>query len=62
MKPLGEIKELLQQNREALRAQYGLQEIGIFSFHVRGEQREESDLDILIELERPIGFVRFMRL
>ena len=62
MKPLGEIKELLQQNREALRAQYGLKEIGIFSSYVRGELREESDLDILIELERPIGFVRFMRL
>lgn len=27
--------------------------IGIFGSYVRGEQRPDSDLDILIELERP---------
>jgi predicted nucleotidyltransferase len=26
---------------------------------LRGEQATESDLDILIELEKPIGFVNF---
>ena len=29
---------------------------------VRGEQGACSDIDILVEFERPIGFVRFMRL
>jgi hypothetical protein len=29
---------------------------------VRGEQGAGSDIDILVEFERPIGFVRFMRL
>jgi predicted nucleotidyltransferase len=29
---------------------------------VHGEQDAESDIDILVEFERPVGFVRFMHL
>jgi uncharacterized protein len=29
---------------------------------VRGDQGAGSDIDIFVEFERPIGFVRFMRL
>ena len=57
-----EIKELLQKNKPKFREQYGLKNIGIFGSYVRGEQVAESDLDILVELEKPIGFVKFMRL
>ena len=39
-----------------------MKEIGIFGSYVKDEQDEKGDLDILIELEKPIGFVRFMRL
>lgn len=62
MKTFDEIRELLQRHKEEFRAQYGLKEIGIFGSYIRGEQDAESDLDILIELEKPIGFVRFIRL
>lgn len=62
MKTFDEIRELLQRHRENLRKQYGVKEIGIFGSYVRGEQGAESDLDILVELEKPIGFVRFMKL
>ena len=62
MKTLEEIKELIQKHKEEFRRQYGLKEIGIFGSYVRGEQGTESDLDLLIELEKPIGFVKFMRL
>jgi len=61
MKTFDEIKELLQRHKETFREQYGLKEIGIFGSYVRGEQGDESDIDILIELEKPIGFVRFIR-
>jgi uncharacterized protein len=61
MKTFEEIKDLLQSHKEKYREQYGLKEIGIFGSYVRGEQGAESDLDILIELEKPIGFVRFIR-
>jgi len=62
MRTFEEIKELLQKNKSKFREQYGLKDIGIFGSYVRGEQVAESDLDILVELEKPIGFVKFMRL
>jgi len=62
MKTFEEIKEMIQKNKVVFRERYGLKEIGIFGSYVKGEQNEESDVDILIELEKPIGFVSFMRL
>lgn len=62
MKTFEEIKKVLQKHREEFREQYGLKEVGIFGSYVKGEQKEKSDIDMLIELEKPIGFVRFMRL
>ena len=62
MKTFEEIKEILQRHKEELRKEYGVTVIGIFGSYVRGEQGDQSDLDILIELERPMGFVRFIKL
>ncbi len=62
MKTLEEIKEIIKVNKDELIRQYGLKEIGVFGSYVRGAQREESDLDILIEFAEPVGFVKFMRL
>lgn len=62
MKTLDEIKELIQRHKDQLREQYHLKEIGVFGSYVRGSQREDSDLDILIEFEKPVGFVKFLRL
>ena len=57
-----EIEEIIQKNRKELRDKYGLREIGVFGSYVRGEQAKDSDIDLLVEVERPMGFVRFMRL
>ncbi len=62
MKTLDEIKEVIQKHKDELRQQYGLKEIGVFGSYVKGAQREDSDLDILIEFERPVGFVKFLQL
>lgn len=62
MRTFEEIKDILQKHKVKLKEQYGLREIGIFGSYVKDEQNEKSDLDILIELEKPIGFVKFMRL
>jgi len=32
------------------------------SSYVRGEQNEESDLDLLVEIKRPAGLIKFMKL
>jgi predicted nucleotidyltransferase len=53
MKTVAEIRQIIQAQKPYLAAEYGVREIGIFGSYVRGEQRADSDLDILIELERP---------
>ncbi len=53
MKELIEIKEILQTQKPHLYQKYGVTEIGVFGSYARGEQQPDSDIDILIELERP---------
>lgn len=53
MRTLDEIKEILQAQKPYLAEQYGVTEVGVFGSYVRGEQRPDSDLDILIELAEP---------
>jgi predicted nucleotidyltransferase len=52
-KMLTEIKQILQAQKPYLAEKYGVTEIGVFGSYVRGEQRPDSDLDILIELTDP---------
>jgi len=53
MKTLDEIRHILQAQKPYLAERYGVTEIGVFGSYVRGDQRPDSDIDILIELERP---------
>jgi predicted nucleotidyltransferase len=53
MKAISQISQILQDQKPYLAQKYGVAEIGIFGSYVRGEQRPDSDLDVLIELERP---------
>ena len=39
-----------------LRKRYNVREIGIFGSYAGGEQGPESDLDIPVELDEPIGW------
>jgi uncharacterized protein len=53
MKTLSEIQDVLRAYQPILADQYGIQIVGVFGSYVRHEQRPDSDLDILIELNRP---------
>jgi predicted nucleotidyltransferase len=53
MKTLSEIQQTLQEQQPYLAEKYGVRIVGVFGSYVRKEQRVDSDLDILIELERP---------
>jgi len=52
---------LLKQNRDYLSTVYGVKKIGVFGSFAKGQATEESDVDIIVEFERPIGlrFVEF---
>jgi len=41
---------------------YGVKKIGIFGSYSRGEQRPDSDLDLLVEFYKPIGFFKFIEM
>lgn len=55
MRTLQEIKEILAQNKERIREKYGVLILGLFGSYARGEESETSDVDILVEIEKPIG-------
>ena len=61
-KKLRDIEKLLKENKVLLTKQFKVKEIGIFGSVVRGEDKETSDVDILVEFEEPIGFFKFLEL
>lgn len=52
---------LLRQQYSYLAAEYGVKRIGLFGSYAQGEPDEASDVDLVVEFERPIGF-RFVEL
>jgi predicted nucleotidyltransferase len=55
MKTLSEIKEILRKHKKELKEKYKVKSIAIFGSYARGEQTEESDIDIMVEFYEPIG-------
>lgn len=45
-----EILSILKAHKEALKAGYGVEKMGLFGSLSRGEESEESDVDILFEI------------
>lgn len=62
MKTFEEIKRILELHKEEIKGKYRVKEIGIFGSYLREEQKELSDVDILIEFESPIGLLEFVGL
>lgn len=49
------IKRKLAELKPYLREKYYVTRIGVFGSRVRGDYREDSDLDVLIEYDGPLG-------
>lgn len=62
MKKLDEIKRILEEYKPIMEKEFKVKEIGIFGSYVRGEQEEDSDIDILVEFSEPVGFFTFLDL
>ncbi len=45
------ILDFIRQNREYLSAHFHIRKIGLFGSFARGEQRPESDIDLVVEFE-----------
>lgn len=55
MKSLSEILAILKREKSYLKDQYKLSNIAVFGSVSRGEANETSDVDLLVELEQPLG-------
>lgn len=57
MKKLEDIISIINKHKVELEDKYKVKEIAIFGSFTRGEQNEDSDIDILVEFKEPVGFL-----
>ena len=55
MGTLADILSVLRRERARLFAKYGLKSMAVFGSATRDDFRPESDVDIMVDFERPIG-------
>jgi uncharacterized protein len=58
---LKSISSLLKRHQTDLRQQ-GVKSLAVFGSFARGEALPSSDIDILVEFDRPVGLFEFIRL
>lgn len=51
-----ELLKLISARKDEFRLNFGVRRIGLFGSYARGEMVEGSDIDIVVELERPDMF------
>jgi len=62
MKTLEDIETILKAHKNELKERFGVKEIGIFGSYVRGEAKETSDIDILVDFYEVPSLFRFIEL
>ena len=55
MTTISEITKILKALQGKLAGNYNVKNIGVFGSYARGEQTPESDVDIVVEFNAPIG-------
>ena len=54
-----DIIRILKDQKAYLSEHYHVKKIGIFGSYARNDPSEDSDIDILVEFSRPVGFEFF---
>lgn len=57
-----DVLALLKNIKREVARDYSVKSIGVFGSVARSEQTDQSDIDLLVEFDKPVGFVTFMRL
>lgn len=47
--------ELLKRELPFLASEYGVKRIAVFGSYAKGKQKKKSDIDILVDLKKPLG-------
>jgi len=59
---LREIEKRIKAHKALLRAKYKVKELGFFGSYLRGKQKKNSDLDLLVEFSVPVSLFDFISL
>jgi predicted nucleotidyltransferase len=57
MRNIDEIKHDLSLLKNIIHKEYGVSKIEVFGSYVRGESREDSDLDVLVDFDRKVDLL-----
>ena len=62
MRDLEEIKKIIHEYKDEFKKEYGVSSIGVFGSYSKEEQKKTSDIDILVEFQKPIDLFAFVHL
>jgi len=62
MKTLHEIIRVLGEQKEVLKKKHKVKMIKIFGSYAKEEQKESSDIDLIVDFEEAPTFIEFIRL
>ena len=62
MRNTSEMLDTLRGMRHELAERYHVKSIGIFGSYSKKHQNEQSDLDLVVEFDQPIGMMAFVHL
>ncbi len=62
MKNLEEIRSAVNENRSFIRRRFKVKSVSLFGSYLREEQKEDSDIDILVEFYKTIDLFEFLEL
>ncbi len=62
MKTRDEVLQILASQKSSLLATYQITRIGVFGSYARGKQTETSDLDILVDYQKPPTLLKLVEL
>jgi len=60
MKTLDEIRNIIREHRNVLAEKYGVAVVGVFGSYVRYAQKDQSDIDLLADILRPISLLELV--
>ncbi len=60
MKTLDEIRTIIRQHRNVLAEKYGVAVVGVFGSYVRCTQKDQRDIDLLVDILHPISLLELV--
>lgn len=57
-----DVKRIISDLKPTLAEKFKVKEIALFGSYLHGDQKEGSDIDILVEFYEPVGFFAFIDL